>query len=267
MDYEDDKERIMAMKVKEMKPCPLITAHTGCMGTPDNSLLSIETALSIGADIVEEDILITSDGVLVLSHDDNVYSVDGTEYRISRMSYAELSKLDIKARHGAPGETIRILSLESVLPILQASGKKMNLDLKSDECIEPVSRLVEKNRLLEQVILSGCETSRAQKVNSTNPLLRKLLNVDISLFLAKNYMEAVQISCADAKSADCFGINVDYRVVQPELLQEAARHELDVYIWTVNTEAEMKHFIEMGVRSITSRNISALVKLKQELFF
>jgi glycerophosphoryl diester phosphodiesterase len=141
-----------------LKTYPLLTAHTGCMDTPDNSLLSIETALLSGADIVEEDILITADGILVLSHDDHVYSMDGTGYTISQMSYAELSQLDIKAHNGAPGETMRILSLESVLPIMKASGKKMNLDLKSDACVEPVTRFVEKNELLEMVILSGCET-------------------------------------------------------------------------------------------------------------
>ncbi|CAH1223087.1 hypothetical protein PAECIP111891_05450 [Paenibacillus allorhizoplanae] len=246
-----------------MKTYPLLTAHTGCMGTPDNSLLSIETAFHSGADIVEEDILITADGVLVLSHDDSVCSVDGTAYKISRMSYAELSKLEIKAHNGSPGETIRILSLESVLPILKASGKIMNLDLKSDACIEPVSRFVEQNELIEQVILSGCETLRAQAVDRTNPRLRKLLNVDTSLFLTLNEREAVRISCEQALSANCFGLNVNYRIVGPELLQAAALHELDVYIWTVNTEDEMKHFMEMGVESITSRNISALVQVRE----
>lgn len=246
-----------------MKTYPLLTAHTGCMGTPDNSLLSIETALLSGADIVEEDILITSDGVLVLSHDDNIYSADGTEYRISQMSYAELSQLDIKAHNGAPGQTIRILSLESVMPLLRASGKIMNLDLKSDACVEPVSRFVEENGLLEQVILSGCETSRAHDVNRTDPRLRKLLNVDTSLFLTLNEREAVRISCEHALSSNCFGLNVNYRIVGPELLQAAAHHELDVYIWTVNSEDEMKHFMEMGVGSITSRNISALVQVRE----
>ncbi|MGO4495651.1 glycerophosphodiester phosphodiesterase [Paenibacillus sp. 2RAB27] len=246
-----------------LKTYPLLTAHTGCMGTPDNSLLSIETALLSGADIVEEDILITSDGVLVLSHDDLVYSLDGTLFKISQMRFAELSQLDIKAHNGSPGETMRILSLESVIPLLQASDKKMNLDVKSDACIEPVARFVEKNRLVERIILSGCETDRAKQVNRTDHRLRKLLNVNASLFQAKNEMEAVQISCEDALSANCFGLNVNYRVVGPEVLQAAKDHGLDVYIWTVNTEAEMKHFIEMGVQSITSRNISALVQVKK----
>jgi glycerophosphoryl diester phosphodiesterase len=250
-----------------MKPFPLITAHTGCMGTPDNTRRSIEIGLNLGSDIIEEDVLITADGILVLSHDDNVYVEDGTEYRISQMSFAELSNMDIKAHNGAPGETMRILSLESVLPILQVSGKTMNLDLKSDACVEPISEMLEQNKLIKQVILSGCETDRARIVQCVNPRIRKLLNVDAALFLTNNYKEAARICCEDAKSAGCFGININYRVVQPELLQIAASNGLDVYIWTVNEEAQMKHFTQMGVQSITSRNVAALVKLKGDGYF
>lgn len=246
-----------------MKRYPLLTAHTGCMGTPDNSLLSIETALLSGADIVEEDILITADEVLVLAHDDNVYTVDGTEYRISQMNYGELSQLAIRAHNGSPDETIRILSLASVMPILLASGKTINLDMKSDDGVEPVSRFVDINGLYDQVFLSGCESLRAHTVNSVNPRLRKLLNVDASLFQTENCTDAARISCEQAVSANCFGLNVNYRVVEPALLQAAARHGLDVYIWTVNAEAEMKHFMEMGVGAITSRNISALVQVRE----
>lgn len=248
-----------------MKPFPLITAHTGCMGTADNTLLSIETGLKLGADIIEEDILITLDGVLVLSHDDHIYSIDGTEFRISQTNYTELKKLNIMPHHGADGEVIRILSLDSVLPLMQASGKTMNLDIKSDDCVEPVTRQVEKNGLLGQVILTGCEIDRAKMVQRANPNVRKLLNVETSLFLKQNYTAAVTSCCEDAKSASCFGLNLNYRVVQPELMEIAAGYGLDVYIWTVNEKEQMKQFIEMGVQSITSRNVEDLVKLKQNV--
>lgn len=247
-----------------MKPFPLITAHTGCMGTPDNTRLSIETGLNLGVDIVEEDILITSDGVLVLSHDDKVHTLDGSEYTISQMSYEQLSELDIKAHNGEIGETIRIVTLESVLPILQASGKKMNLDLKSDACVEPIAEWIEQHGFFEQVFLSGCEIDRAKKVQSVNPHIRKLLNVDAALLVKDTYSEAAKTICEEARSAGCFGINMNYRAVQPELLQIAADYGLDVYVWTVNDEAQMLQFIEWGVQSITSRNVADLVKLKQE---
>ncbi len=223
---------------------------------------SIISALNSGVDFVEEDLLITADGVLVFSHDDLVQTADGSAFRISQTSYKELSGLELRAHHGAPGETFRLLSLEEILPILKDSGMKMNLDLKSDACVEPVSSFIIENELIQQIILSGCETERAIMVNHVNKELRKLLNVDSSLFASTSYSEAVRISCEDAKRANCFGMNVNFRLVDAGFLQMASRHGLDVYVWTVDEESQMKRFIEWGVQSITTRNISALLNLR-----
>lgn len=248
-----------------MNTFPRMTAHTGCMGTPDNTRKSIETGLSYGADILEEDVLVTADGILVLSHDDHVHLADGTERWISQMSYEQMRVLDIKAHNGAPDETLRIVPLDDLLPYLQESSVQMNLDLKSDACVEPVAAWIEKNQLLEQVFLSGCETDRAGFVQRVNPNLRKLLNVDPAVFTTDAaYIEVAHQNCKDAAASACFGLNLNYRVVKPELLPIAAGYGLDVCIWTVNEVEEMKHFIQMGVQSITTRNIADLVQIKTD---
>lgn len=247
-----------------MNSFPRITAHTGSMGTPDNTLQSIETGLKYGVDILEEDVLLTADGILVLSHDDHIQLADGTERWISQMSYEQLRVLDVKPHSGPDDETIRILPLDALLPYLQESGIQMNLDLKSDACVEPVAAWITKNQLLEQVFLSGCETDRATLVQRANPHLRKLLNVDPSVFMTDApYKEVAHQICRDAAGAACFGLNLNYRVVKPELLPIAAGYGLDVCIWTVNVLEEMQHFIQMGVHSITTRNIADLVQLKK----
>ena len=47
----------------------MITAHSGCEETPDNSIASIETAVRLGADCVEIDLRADGDGGLFLTHD------------------------------------------------------------------------------------------------------------------------------------------------------------------------------------------------------
>lgn len=49
---------------------PLITAHTGADGTPDNSLEYVRYALTTNADTLEVDIRPIDDGTLVISHDE-----------------------------------------------------------------------------------------------------------------------------------------------------------------------------------------------------
>ncbi|MFD0694681.1 glycerophosphodiester phosphodiesterase [Paenibacillus sp. GCM10027628] len=244
---------------------PLITAHSGCMNTLDNTLLSVETGIRLGADIVEEDVRVTIDGVPVLAHDDALRTVDCREYLISQTTYAEISELLIAVRRGELHETMQICRLEDMLPLILASGKTANLDLKVDDAIEPVADLVKKYNLLDQVFLSGCESERAMIAQRTHPELRKLLNADSSLFLSMAYGDAVVQTCVDALASGCFGININYRLVRPELLEYAADKGLPVYVWTLNDEYLMRQFIDMGVASITARNVLTLIHVKEAL--
>jgi glycerophosphoryl diester phosphodiesterase len=244
------------------KQFPLITAHSGCMNKPDNTLASAKTGLELGADLVEDDIRITLDGILVLAHDDIIHLPDGTEYSVFQKTYRELCELDISTRQGAQTETICLATLESLLLLIKATSKIANLDLKVDECVKPVSDLLQKYDMLDQVILSGCESDRAMKVKRVNPKLQKLLNADSRLFLTLDYKEAVEITCNDALAAACCGINIDYRLVSLQLVETAKNKNLPILVWTVNEEAEMKRMVEMGVHSITTRNVEALVDLK-----
>jgi len=236
-----------------MKPFPYITAHTGCMGAPDNTEESARLGIAHGADIVEDDIRATRDGVLVLSHDDNVRLADGTEGSVSAMTLEELN-----ARMDRP-----LQLLEPVLKLIADAGKMMNLDIKSDDSLAPVSRLVEKLGLRDRVFLTGCEYPRAAAVAEIDPRLRKMLNIDYRSFMETPYPEAVNQICRQALDAGCFGLNLPYQVVRPLLMDAARDAGLEVYVWTVNDEPLMRLMAEMGVRSITTRRVDVLARLKR----
>jgi glycerophosphoryl diester phosphodiesterase len=246
-------------------PFPLITAHSGCMNTLDNTLVSVETGLRLGADVIEEDVMVTKDGIPVLSHDDIWHTSDGRECRISQLTFEEIRDLQFEVTHGEHRKTIRICRLDEMLSLIKISGKTANLDLKVDESIEPVAALVKKHGLFEQVFLSGCERDRAMKVQQSNPEMRKLLNVDARLFLSMKYEDMVEQICQEALGASCFGINIAYRAVRAELMDYASAKGLPVYVWTVNEEHLMNQYAAMGVASITTRNVLALVQLKERM--
>jgi glycerophosphoryl diester phosphodiesterase len=248
-----------------LHPFPLITAHSGCMNTLDNTLESVETGLKYGADVIEEDVMVTKDGVPVLSHDDIWHTPDGRECRISQLTFEEISNLQFEVTHGEHRKTIRICKLDEMLALIKISGKKANLDLKADESIEPVATLVKKHGLFEQVYLSGCERDRAMKVQQSNPEMRKLLNVDARRFLSMKYGDLVEQICQEALGASCFGINIAHLAVRPELVDYATAKGLPVYVWTVNEEHLMNQYAAMGVASITTRNVLALVQLKEKM--
>lgn len=242
---------------------PLITAHTGCMNTPRNSIRSVKAGIAFGADIIEDDIRVTRDGIPVLAHDDMLHTVEeGKTYPISRHRYDELSGLEFKA-HGEGGELVPLCKLEDMLKLLQGSGKIANLDIKSAESIDASAQLAARYRMEDQVILSGCQKDWALLAQRTHPQLKKLLNADADLFRTMDYNDAVDTTIEDARAASCFGINIDHRLVRPGFIEYAASRGLPVAVWTVQEEERMKTFIQAGAYSITTMNVSVLAELKR----
>ncbi|GGI45278.1 glycerophosphoryl diester phosphodiesterase [Paenibacillus marchantiophytorum] len=244
---------------------PIITAHCGSMNTLDHTLHSVLTGLQLGADVVEEDIRVTKDGIPVLAHEDEWVTAAGRRLLISQTTFEALREHKFEVNHGQQREIIQICSLEEVLPHVKSAGKIMNLDLKVDESIEAVAALVKRLDLATQVFLSGCKMERALLAQHSHPGLRKLLNTDSDLFRTLSYRDAVVKTCEDALSASCFGINIEHTIVRQELVDYAQSVDLPVYVWTVNEEERMIQLVNEGVASITTRNVAALVQLKQQM--
>ncbi|OWR29802.1 glycerophosphodiester phosphodiesterase [Saccharibacillus sp. O23] len=244
-----------------LKSFPKITAHTGSMGHPDHSLESLCAALKLGADIYEDDIRVTSDGVPVLAHDDEVRMKNGQP-----ASLAELTLEEWKENSAAPA-----LELADVLNWIRTSGRMMNLDIKSDDALLPAAKLVRQMGMEDRVILSGCEYERAKLAGRLGIGLRKLLNVDTERLKMLNDEQAIHEMtgqlCLEARSAGCFGLNLPYPVVRPELLAAAKREELAVYVWTVNESEEMRKLARWGVDGITTRDPAALIAVRGEQEF
>lgn len=238
-----------------MNKFPLMTAHTGCMGHPDHSLISLNAALELGADIYEDDIRATRDGKLVLAHDDRVSLPSGNEGSISAMSFEELLERMI----------VPPLLLETLLSIVKGTGIMMNLDIKTTACLKPLAKLIADLEMAEQVFLSGCGYSSALEAQLNAPQLRKLLNVDADHFRVLGYDQAVAHACADSRVAGCFGLNVPYGLVRPELLEEAHSQGLAVYVWTVATAEDMRRLAGMGVDAMTTRELDVFLSVREEL--
>ncbi len=70
---------------------PYLVAHRGLMETyPENTLVSLESALLSGANFIEFDVQCTADGQLVVFHDTELFRTTGIQGNLFEMSYEEL---------------------------------------------------------------------------------------------------------------------------------------------------------------------------------
>jgi glycerophosphoryl diester phosphodiesterase len=85
--------------------------HRGAAGyAPENTLASIEKAISFGLDFVEVDVQRTNDGHLVILHDDRVDRTTNGTGLLSEMPLLAVRKLDAGAGQAIPtlGDVLKI---------------------------------------------------------------------------------------------------------------------------------------------------------------
>lgn len=151
-----EQDRVGRIREKLLDPDNkdvIVAAHRGDWRYAcENSLEAIESAISMGVDIVEVDLACTKDGKLILMHDEKVdRTTTGTGY-VKDLTLAEIRKLHL--RNGCSVKTsYKVPTLEEAL--LAAKGRVMlNLD-KAFNYFDKVYDLLEKTGTADLVIMKS----------------------------------------------------------------------------------------------------------------
>lgn len=108
-----------------------IIGHRGARGlAPENTIESIEAALRAGADGVEIDVRVTSDGVIVLSHDPSFGDSMDNQWVIAQHTYDFLLK---RRPH--------LATLEEAIRAVPANHE-LRIEIKPGEPVEPFAALL-----------------------------------------------------------------------------------------------------------------------------
>lgn len=207
------------------------TAHTGCNGTKDNSLESIEKAVEFGADIVEFDIY-----------------YNGTEFVLS---------------HDAPvgGEvTLR----EAFLKLKEYDGLRANVDVKDTTEIGQVQTLAAETGVLDRIFFTGITTVDVNAVSVNCPDIPYYLNVEL-IKPEENYDNYLKAIIKKVKDYGAIGINFNKNAATAELVEAFHAEGLLVSIWTVNNELEIYEILSYRPDNITTRRPDLLKEALAEV--
>tara|TARA_R110000850_G_scaffold123873_1_gene241778 strand:+ start:820 stop:1548 length:729 start_codon:yes stop_codon:yes gene_type:complete len=103
---------------------PVVIAHRGASAVaPENTSSAIQAALSLGVKVIEFDVRRTSDGVLVLFHDDKLKRITGRPGALESLPFSEVQKLDVGAWFGDgsfAGE--KVITLDQAVRLCREGG-------------------------------------------------------------------------------------------------------------------------------------------------
>ena len=217
----------------------MITAHSGCDHTEDNSLAFMTYALSLDADAFEVDIRKNNEGMLVLSHD-----------------AAQLDAI-------ALSEAFRLLS--------KHPDKKMNCDLKQKHIEADVYDLACRFGVENQLIFTGDVNPELFRKNAVvYPKIAWYANLEVLdpefEVWKKNASELEIVQRLEQilfkmKDYEAEGLNWYYALAE-RVWEKARTLGIGISVWTVNDTEEQKKWLERNAENITSRAISALIVLR-----
>jgi len=223
---------------------PLLIAHRGNSSVAlENSLEAVHAALALPADMIELDIRRSRDNVLYIMHDKTTARTAGNDIDIERSLSGEIEKVRLK--NGEPVPT-----LTDVIKVI-AGKSGLNLELKSDGAGLPTAEFLASSDYKGYVLVSSFNEDEVLSVRRMMPRLPVSLIFDV-------------FAANDAPSYKERGYNIislRKTTANERLIASCHEQGIQVYVWTVDEEDEMKKFISRGVDGIYSNKPAMLKKL------
>ena len=233
---------------------PKVIAHRGywtAPGSAQNSLTSFAKADSIGVYGSEIDVWLTADDRLIVNHD-RVYK--GTDIDIEKATAREIMQIVL------PNGTENIPSLDAYLELVASKpDTRLILEMKSlsdlnreDLAAEKIVRALRRHGVLDRTDII------AFSINAC--LAFKKLIPDTKIYYLNGDLPPKSI-----KKLGLAGIDYSMGALRrhPEWVKQAHDLGLEVNVWTVDSEEDMRYFIDLGVDYITTdypERLQALLK-------
>lgn len=207
----------------------MITAHSGCEGTAENSSDHIRCAIDCDVDALEVDVRIRADGELYLSHDESL-------------------------------QAGQCLTLREAFSLIAGSGLYINCDLKSPGIEGQVLALARSCGTAEQLVFSGTVSPAAltdpeiqcrtfwnieEAVPSVREWCRKEQN------LTPSQLREVLEQC---RRFSVPVLNVYYELCTPAFLLACRQAGVGVSAWTVNDEIWARTLLDAHICNLTTRS-------------
>ena len=242
---------------------PLVVAHRGASADhPENTLVAFEAAVEAGADAVELDVRLTSDGAPVLLHDAEVGAVTDGHGSVHELTLAEVKRLRVRGEEVPTlGEALALLSGRAGVDV---EIKNLPGEAAFDSPREAVVDAVADS--LEHVGFSG-----SVLVSSFNWL---------SIERARERMPGVEtgfltIAGIDPHAALVYARSHGHEYVLPNveaLMSEGERFVADAHAsgirvgtWTVDQEDRLATLYGWGVDAIASNLPGLAVRVREAL--
>ncbi|HYC01120.1 MAG TPA: glycerophosphodiester phosphodiesterase [Candidatus Limnocylindrales bacterium] len=240
---------------------PRLFAHRGSSGTmPENTLESFIAAIEAGADRIELDVHATSDGAIVVLHDESLARTTNGTSLIRETTLAQVKQLDAGHNFTIDGVTfpfrgkgITVPTLEEVLEALPQVPVNIEIKQVKPHIEESVLDVLDRNDARERVMLAAVDQRILERVRALAPdVATSFSALEVASFVSLLQSEALENYDPPGLALQVPTSYEGTEIVSPGFVDGAHELDLEVHVWTVNEESEMERLLDMGVDGLMS---------------
>lgn len=221
------------------RPRPLILGHRGARAkVRENTLDAFYLAMADGADGVELDVRMTSDGVLVIHHDPELVTPNGMRVKLGELSFAQVQNL-------SSAEGWQLPTLDDVLKFQDATGALLNVELKGDVAAPTwmTDRALQKLAGRSNVLISSFDWFMVGRAARSSAALPTALLIDTSRECLARW--------APLRALGAVAAHPHHSLLQATTtIALRARGAFALSAWTVNDGERAVELARLGVDSI-----------------
>lgn len=219
-----------------------VAAHRGDgYHSPENSMSGIKSSIAKGIDAIEIDVAMTKDGVVVLSHDEDLRRSSGRPERIKDLTYEELMEVDIGRLFDASFTGEKIPTLAEALDYITETETKIIIDVKvyEDEAEEYAQKIVD--------LVNEYEAEELSLVQSfNNKFLRAVRKHNPHITIG----QILFLSVGNLSKLDVDFYTIRQTMLTERLIKQARKENRDIWVWTVNNPRNIKEVLKYNVDGI-----------------
>lgn len=229
-------------------------AHRGASEyVPENTFLAFYTGIYMGANGIETDVHVTTDGVAVLFHDDTLDRVTGESGVVAEKSYEELERLFVTKNEFQD----KIVRFEDFLDKFSFRDLTFAIELKQKGTAKQVADILRKYDMKDKVVITSFDFESVYAMREYAPEFN-------AGYLAKEVTDEL---LSEMKKHNISEICPRATLVNAESVKKWHYEGFNVRAWGVSNEDLMKNVYESGADGMTVNfpdKLTEYIKIKSD---
>jgi glycerophosphoryl diester phosphodiesterase len=233
-------------------PGPIAFAHQGGAAEfPGNTMKAFDGAAALGYRYIETDLQVTSDGVLVIFHNDTLDETTDHSGTISKLPWSVVKEARV-------GGTEPIVRFEEVLEAHPEA--RFNIEPKTDAAVGPFIDAVRRTGVIDRICCGSFSDGRLRTIRKAlgTSLCTSMGNWTVARLRIASWLHLKVLA---GTPAGCAQVPVKEKIVpiaDPRFISFAHDVGLPVHVWTIDDTDTMNRLLDLGADGIMTDKPSVL---------